>query len=377
MKKKIVFVSGTRADYGKIKNLILKSQKLKQFQTHVFVTGMHNMKKYGSTYLRLYNDKVKNISRFNNQKTNDRISNVVAKTVIGFSSFLVRIRPDIVVIHGDRIEALACAQAAVFNNIKVAHIEGGEITGSLDEIMRHAITKLSHVHFVSNNKAKNRLIQMGEKRDSIFNIGSTHLSLIKSKNLPEILDVKKRYNINFEKYGIIILHPITHDHFSFFKDVKKIIDEIKELKINFVIINPNNDFGSSYIFEQYKNLKKLKNFKIIKSMRFEYYLTLLKNCRFILGNSSSGIIEAPYFGVPSINLGNRQKNRSFTDCIKNVDFNKDKILYYIKLYYKYEKRFTKKNIYGNNNSEDKFIKVLKQKKIWSFKFNKQFIDVKK
>ena len=218
-------------------------------------------KKYGSTYLRLYNDKVKNISRFNNQKTNDRISNVVAKTVIGFSSFLVRIRPDIVVIHGDRIEALACAQAAVFNNIKVAHIEGGEITGSLDEIMRHAITKLSHVHFVSNNKAKNRLIQMGEKRDTIFNIGSTHLSLIKSKNLPGILDVKKRYNINFEKYGIIILHPITHDHFSFFKDVKKIIDEIKELKINFVIINPNNDFGSSYIFEQYKNLKNLKILK--------------------------------------------------------------------------------------------------------------------
>ncbi len=377
MKKKIVFVSGTRADYGKIKNLILKSQKLKKFQTHVFVTGMHNMNKYGLTYLQLINDKVKNISRFNNQKTNDRISNVVAKTIIGFSSFLVRTRPDIVIIHGDRIETLACAQAAVFNNIKVAHIEGGEITGSLDEIMRHAITKLSHVHFVSNNKAKNRLIQMGEKRDSIFNIGSTHLSLIKSKNLPKIQDVKKRYNINFEKYGIIILHPITHDHYSFFKDVKKIIDEIKKLKINFVVINPNNDFGSTFIFEQYKKLKKLKNFKIIQSMRFEYYLTLLKNCRFIVGNSSSGIIEAPYFGVPSINLGNRQKNRSFTDCIKNVDFNKDKILNYIKLYYKKEKRFTKTNIYGNSNSEDKFISVLKQKKIWSFRFNKQFIDTKK
>ena len=110
-------------------------------------------------------------------------------------------------------------------------------------------------------------------------------------------------------------------------------------------------------------------------MRFEYYLTLLKNCSFIVGNSSSGIIEAPYFGVPSINLGNRQKNRSFTDCIKNVDFNKDKILNYIKLYYKKE-RFTKTSIYGNSNSEDKFISVLKQKKIWSFRFNKQFIDTK-
>ena len=96
----------------------------------------------------------------------------------------------------------------------------------------------------------------------------------------------------------------------FLRIVKKIIDEIKKLKINFVVINPNNDFGSTFIFEQYKKLKKLKNFKIIQSMRFEYYLTLLKNCRFIVGNSSSGIIEAPYFGVPSINLGNRQKNRS-------------------------------------------------------------------
>ncbi len=377
MKKKVVFVSGTRADYGKIKNLIIKSQKIKNFQTHIFVTGMHNMNKYGLTYLQIYSDKIKNISRFHNQKTNDRISNVVAKTIIGFSNFLIRTRPDIVIIHGDRIESLACAQAAVFNNFKVAHIEGGEITGSLDEIIRHAITKLSHIHFVSNYKAKKRLIQMGEKKDTIFNIGSTHLSLIKSKNLPKLSEVKNRYNIKYDKYGIFILHPITHDHDKFFKDVKKVINEIKKLNINFVIINPNNDFGSLFIFEQYKKLKKLKNFKMIQSMRFEYYLTLLKNSRFIIGNSSSGIIEAPYFGVPSINLGNRQKNRSFTNCIKNVEFNKNKIIYYLKLYYKREKRYEKKDIYGTGNSENKFISILKQKRIWNFKFNKQFIDIKK
>ena len=374
--KKIVFVSGTRADYGKIKNLILKSQKIKDFQSHVFVTGMHNMNKYGLTYLQLYSDKIKNISRFHNQKTNDRISNIVSKTIVGFSNYLIRTRPDLVIVHGDRVETLACAQASILNNFKVAHIEGGEITGSLDEIIRHSITKLSHVHFVSHDKAKKRLLQMGEKKDSIFNIGSTHLSLIKSKNLPDLLNVKKKYNIKFDKYAILILHPITHDHKEFFSDVKKFLETIKKMGINFIIINPNNDFGSSYIFEQYKSFKNMKNFLLIKSMRFEYYLTLLKNSRFIIGNSSSGIIEAPYFGIPSLNLGNRQRNRSFTNCIKNLEFNKKKIIHYINFFYKKEKRYEKKNIYGTANSENKFISILKKKKIWNFKFNKQFIDIK-
>ena len=217
---------------------------------------------------------------------------------------------------------------------------------------------------------------MGEKKDSIFNIGSTHLSLIKSKNLPDLLNVKKKYNIKFDKYAILILHPITHDHKEFFSDVKKFLETIKKMGINFIIINPNNDFGSSYIFEQYKSFKNMKNFLLIKSMRFEYYLTLLKNSRFIIGNSSSGIIEAPYFGIPSLNLGNRQRNRSFTNCIKNLEFNKKKIIHYINFFYKKEKRYKKKNIYGTANSENKFISILKQKKIWNFKFNKKFIDIK-
>ena len=141
MKKKILFVTGTRADYGKIKSLILKLQKRSSFQVHVFVTGMHNLKKFGSTWEVLKDDKIKNIVRFRNQKNDDSMDLVLSKTIVGFKRVVSKIKPDLIVIHGDRIETLACAIVGSLNNYRTAHIEGGEVSGTVDEILRHSISK--------------------------------------------------------------------------------------------------------------------------------------------------------------------------------------------------------------------------------------------
>ena len=154
MKKKILFVTCTRADYGKLKSLIIKIQKNDHFISRVFVSGMHNMKIYGSTYAAILNDKIKGIYRYSNQsKALKKMDQILINTMRGFSSFLIRYKPDLVIVHGDRIEPLACALSSILNNFLIAHIEGGEVSGTVDEMLRHSISKISHVHLVSNKMA--------------------------------------------------------------------------------------------------------------------------------------------------------------------------------------------------------------------------------
>ena len=170
--KKIIFVTATRADYGKLKSVILSIQKLKNFKTHIFVTGIHNLATYGNTYKEISKDRVKNIKIFKNQIKSEDGDKIFSKTVLGFSKYIKKINPDLVVIHGDRIEPLACATVCCLNNVKIAHFEGGELSGTIDEIFRHAISKLCNIHFVTNSIAKKRLLQMGELEDTVFITGS-------------------------------------------------------------------------------------------------------------------------------------------------------------------------------------------------------------
>ena len=319
-KKKIIFITGTRADYGKIKNLIKTLSSKKIFDIHIFVTGMHLLKKYGSTKNIIIKENKRNakIHLFQNQSYEDQLDIILSKTVNGFSKYLKKIEPDMVVIHGDRVETLAAAISSSFNNFLTCHIEGGEQTGTIDEHIRHSVTKLAHIHLVSNLNAKKNLLRMGENPKSVFIVGSPEVDLMKSKQLPDLKEVKKRYNINFENYAILIFHPVTTNLKSLKNEVNIILKVLNKLNKNTVIVLPNNDPGSYFIFEIYRKFKKNKNFKFIDSMRFEYFLTLLKNSSFILGNSSSGVREAPYYGVPTINIGTRQINRANTKSILNI-----------------------------------------------------------
>ena len=189
--KSILFITGTRADYGKIKSLIFELQNKKSFKTQLIITGMHNLKKYGNTKNEMFKDGVKNCYVFNNITKNSSMDLILAKTITGLNKFIFKNHIDLIVVHGDRVESLAGAICGCLNNIKVAHLEGGEISGTIDEILRHSISKLSHLHFVTNKFAKNRLLQMGEDKNNIFVIGSPDVDIIMNKKLVNINLVKK------------------------------------------------------------------------------------------------------------------------------------------------------------------------------------------
>ena len=369
--KKIVFLTGTRADFGKLKPLMKKIERSKM-RCFVFVTGMHTLSKYGSTFHEVEKEKFKNIYVYMNQTEETPMEIILANTARGFSDYVKEIKPDMIVVHGDRVEALAGAIVGSFNNILTAHIEGGEISGTIDELIRHSITKLSHIHFVSNTQAKKRLIQMGEEEKTVFVIGSPDIDIMKGNDLPEIEETKKRFEFPFGEYAVFVFHPVTTELQNLKKDIKEIVSALKESGQDYLVIYPNNDPGSHFIMNEYKKLKKDKHFKIYPSIRFEYFLCFLKNSRFIIGNSSAGIREAEVFGVPAINIGARQAGRSKNKDILNVGSNKNEILRAIK---KAEKMKIKpKQFFGDGKSAERFYSIFSGGAIWKTKIQKQFKD---
>lgn len=367
-KKKILFITGTRADFGKIKSIIKKFEK--NFIVQLVVTGMHLQKKYGYTYNEIKNFSKKIvIYKFKNETKNKKLDIILSKTVVKFSKILHKAKPDLVIVHGDRIETLACAISSTLNNFLTAHIEGGELSGSIDEHIRHSVSKLCHIHFVSNNDAKKRLLSMGENAKSVFVVGTADYDLMKGKFLPSVDELRKKYNLPFEKFAISILHPVTTENKA--KNNSKIyFDALLESKKNYLVIYPNNDPGNEIII---KNIKKFilnnNKFRVFPSMRFEYFLKALKISDFIIGNSSAGIREAPFLSIPSINIGDRQLNRAKLNSIKNIDFNKKDILNSIGTI----KPIKKRNFYfGRGNSADKMCKILIKKNFWKTPVQKKF-----
>jgi UDP-N-acetylglucosamine 2-epimerase (hydrolysing) len=373
-KKRIVFLTGTRADFGKLKSLILIAQNSDLFEVNIFVTGMHMLEKYGKTILEVEKSGIKNIYPFINHDSIDHMDRNLSKTIDGFSHYISEIKPDLIVVHGDRIEPLAGAIVGSLNNILVGHIEGGEISGTIDELIRHSISKLSHIHFTSNDEAKRRLIQMGEYDESIFTIGSPDLDLMNSNKLPSLEFVKDYYEIPFNQFSILIFHPVTTEKNEIKNQIRVIVDAIIESGLNYIVIYPNNDLGSDIILNEYEKFNNMPRIKMFPSIRFEYFLVFLKNCKFIIGNSSTGIREAPYYQTPTINVGNRQKNRVISKSIKTVDFFKKDILFSINEVNELE--LIKRDVdFGEGDSDIKFLNILKSNQLWQISNQKQFRDI--
>ena len=374
MEKKILFISGTRADFGKIKSLISIVKNDSQFEATVFVTGMHLQEKYGYTLLEFEKCGITNIHTFENHTDETTMDLTLAKTIQGLSEYVQNSKPDMIIIHGDRVEALAGAIVGSLNNILVAHIEGGEVSGTIDELIRHSTSKMSHIHFVSNEQAKKRLVQMGEIVESIITIGSPDVDIMFSDALPTLAVAKEYYEIVYKNYGIAMFHPVTTEVEEMQKYAEDFVEALLLDDKNYVVIYPNNDLGSSLIFKAYDQLRGSSRFKIIPSLRFEYFLTLLENADFVVGNSSAGIREAPYYGVPIINVGSRQHNRSQHPSIINVGYDKYEIYEALQ-----EKRTKNVSIdhenFGNGNSAEAFLNALKSDEVWKVDRQKQFRDI--
>lgn len=370
--KKVLFLSGTRADYGKLKPLIKSVESSELFECHLFITGMHTLSAFGDTKMEVIFDKYRNIHIFNNQFIEEPMDLILANTINGFSRYIQELKPDLIIIHGDRVEALAAAISGALNNTLVGHIEGGEISGTIDESIRHAITKLAHIHFVSNEVSKNRLIQLGEKVETIFVIGSPDIDLLIDKSDLTLKDVRARYGIEYDYYAVVIFHPVTTELHSLNDDIKVLVDALIESNLNYIVIAPNNDSGYKLILDEYNRFKNNKKFKLFPSLRFEYFIELLRYSSFIIGNSSVGIHEAPVLGIPTINIGTRQNGRFKHDSIFNSKHDKKQILELTSLLIK--ARFEPTDHFGDGNSSNHFFNVLLSDEIWKITKQKEFVD---
>lgn len=370
MKKKIVFVTGTRADYGKIKPLLKIVEESKDFELYIYVTGMHLISKLGSTYVEIFKQNYKNtyISKIVMKENNDIFN--LTQIMMDFENYIDDIKPDLIIVHGDRIEPLAASLVATFNNIKIAHIEGGEMSGTIDEHLRHAITKLAHFHFVSNEQCKRRIIQLGELEENIYVIGSPDLDIMLSNNLPKIESVKEKYQINFKKYAILLYHPVITEIKYLQKNIETVINALQNSNLNFVIIYPNNDLGSDIIIDCYKK-NKSKKFKMIPSVNFEMFLTLMKNAEFMIGNSSAGIRETEVYGIPTINIGSRQNDRYNLKKQKNLICVEEDYIEIKNAINKYSDYRKKSFNFGKGDSSKQFINIISNEKFWAKNFQKK------
>ena len=374
MSKTIVFLSGTRADFGKLKSLIKISSEAKEFNVHIFVTGMHLQEEYGYTVNEIVKSGFQNIHTFSNHTEESTMDLTLAKTIEGLSSFVKDVKADLLIVHGDRVETLAGAIVGSLNNILVGHVEGGEVSGTIDELIRHSISKLSHIHFVANDEAKNRLLQMGELENQIYIIGSPDVDIMFSENLPTIYETLEYYDIPYENYNILMYHPVTTERNN--KEcATSLVQAVLEDEGNYIVIKPNNDMGSKEVNQALLELENNSRFSIFPSLRFEYFLVLLKHCNFIIGNSSAGVREAPYYGVHSIDIGKRQLNRAKSDSIIHTSNNKKDIAAAIQVV-KEKERSDQNLSFGIGQSDKLFIDLLKSKSLWAIPCQKQFKDRK-
>lgn len=376
-KKKIVFITGTRADYGKIKPLMKAVEQSPLFELFVFVSGMHLLEIFGHTYEEVLKDGYKNIYVAYGLNHSNKMSVNLGETISHFSGYIDNIKPDLIVVHGDRIDALSGAVVGALNNILVAHIEGGEVSGTIDESIRHAVSKFSHLHFVSNRSAKERLLQLGEHKDTVFIIGSPDIDIMMSRTLPTLKEAKKRYDIRFDRYGIMIYHPVTTEHKKIRQHIREVVNAAIRSERNFIVIYPNNDTGSELILSEYTRFAEHPRFRVFESLRFEHFLTLLKNADLMLGNSSAGIREAGIYGVPVIDIGTRQQGRYSVKEHKNIIHTEEDTEMIISALKKLPSpHHPAKPPFGKGDSAINFMKIISHDTIWKKNIQKVFIDIK-
>ena len=384
-KKKICFVTSTRADYGLFSDLLKKCNKI--FNTKLIVTGTHLSKHHGYTIKEIKNDgnkifKKVSILKKNSDKEFDIVDSI-SSTIAKFNQIFENNKFDLIIVLGDRYEIFSVASAAKIRRIPMAHIHGGEVTSNaFDESFRHSITLMSQIHFVAAKKYFKRVMQLGKNPKNIYLVGSLGVSNIKNLKYESKKNLSKKFNIKFSKYNFfLIYHPETLEKNYGIQGFENLISVLKDFNdVSIFTIFSNSDTGYLKINKTLQKLQKDERFYNFKSLDHKSYLSLLKNCDLIVGNSSSGIIEAPSLDVVTINIGNRQHGRirsnSIIDCNFNIENIKSSITKGLKLSKKIKSKKLKiKNPYDFGNASNKIIKILKNKKTYENLKIKKFYDI--
>ena len=382
---KACLISSTRADFGLLKNLVIKLKNDKRFSLKVIASGSHFSKNHGYTL----NDFKKNNLQVDASikcvfKTDNalNISKIMSKTITETTKILQKFKPKILIVLGDRYEILASVISAQFLRIPVAHLHGGEITfGALDDAFRHSITKMSHIHFVANKKYKNRIIQLGEKSKNIHVVGGLGADSLNKIKYHSKKYLAKKFKVKFlQKNFMVCFHPETINKNSTKNHIKIILSALSRLKNTSLIFTmPGADLENGIIASEIKKFVEKKNFAyFFKSLGDENYYSFLSHSDGIIGNSSSGILEMPYFKKGTINLGQRQLGRLFSNSIQNSKINSNEIIR--KINFITTNKFTKKlkkNItfpYGKSGASKKIVSILKRQNFNNL-FKKKFEDI--
>jgi GDP/UDP-N,N'-diacetylbacillosamine 2-epimerase (hydrolysing) len=370
--KKICVVTGSRADYGLLKYLIKYISVSNKLKLQLLVTGSHLSKKFGNTINFIKTDGFKIECKVNMKIKSDTTKCILKSMSIGINNFakaLNKLKPDALLILGDRYEVFTVATSAMISGIPIIHLHGGESTeGSVDEAMRHSITKMSHLHFVSTEIYKNRVMQLGENPKKIFNVGAMAMDGIKKIKYLKKKQLEKKLKFTFLKKNLLItFHPVTLEYQNTSKQIEVLLNVLSEYKDTGLIFTmPNSDTSNSIIYKRIKNFCSInKNAKYFLSLGHDNYLSTIQYVDAVVGNSSSGIIEVPSFKKGTINIGDRQQGRlkakSIIDCKINFMSIKNAINFL------YSKNFQKslkniKNPYDKGEPSKKIINILEKQK---------------
>ena len=364
--RKVLAVTGYRSDYTKLKTVLKEIEACPDLELEIVSFGAHALGDYGNTINMVKEDNhtiVDNILTNVEGNTTFAMSKSIGLAIIELSSLLSRSKPDIVLLCADRYETMAAAIAVSVNNIPIAHIQGGEVSGTIDEILRHSITKLSHIHFPSTELSKDRIIQMGEHPDFVYNVGCPAIDYIKASTYLPLNEMGEdpyfgSLGLDFEKdYLILLQHPVT----TLSEDFNETLEAVQEIGLQTLMIYPNPDAGGEGIVKDERRFSKKygKGSVIVgkyKNIPFDKYLNLLKHSRALIGNSSSGIREAYAFNVPVINIGTRQQNRERSSNVVDARCNREAI---VKAFNNYSNLSGEQdNLYGDGLASKRISKIL-------------------
>lgn len=324
MKKIISILTATRAEYGLLKPIIEKLGRVEFFDVRVVVTGAHLSPEFGLTYKEIEKDGIKiddKIEILLSSDTPTSVSKSMGLAMIGFADYFEKLNPDMLIVLGDRYETLAVVIAGMNRRIPIVHLYGGETTeGAVDEAIRHAITKMSYLHFTSTEAYRQRVIQLGESPERVFCVGAMGVENINCQELLSKPELEAALGVQLhEAYAMVTFHPVTLENNSAREQVQALFDACESFKdMQFVFTKTNADAGGRIINEMIDSFTaENSNAIAFASLGSTKYLSALKHCRLVIGNSSSGIVEAPSFGVPTVNIGDRQKGRIQAESIIN------------------------------------------------------------
>ncbi|MFC2004682.1 UDP-N-acetylglucosamine 2-epimerase [Chloroflexota bacterium] len=334
--KRIAVVTGTRAEYGVLYPVLRAIEAQKGLRLLLVVTGMHLSHEFGYTVGEIEKDGFEINSRVDmvpNSDTLEAMAESVGLGIIGMSQTWEQLKPDIILVLGDRVEPLAAAISGAYMNIPVAHIHGGDSSkGGLDEYARHAITKFAHIHFPATQKSAERIIKMGEDEWRVHIVGSPALDVILNEPLIPRENIVKKFDIDSSKPLILLVqHPVTTEADKATEQMTETLEAVVAIGYPIILLYPNADAGGRRMIKKIKEYEKRYTYiKTIKSLPRREYLSLMKTASVLVGNSSSGMIDAPSFGLPVVNIGSRQEGRERGNDVIDVGYNREDIIVAVK-----------------------------------------------